>query len=72
MVEALVGAGLVLWGLAADNDSIARAVVMAVHLVNTFLLLAALRVGGLVGFRRERRSPARPGSGRMGARPRTL
>lgn len=40
--EALVGAGLVLFGLTAENDSVARAVVIAIHLVNTFLLLAAL------------------------------
>ena len=40
--EALVGAGLVLFGLTAKNDSAARAVVIAIHLLNTFLLLAAL------------------------------
>jgi heme A synthase len=42
IAEALVGAGLVLFGLTAENDSVARAVSLAVHLVNTFLLLAAL------------------------------
>lgn len=42
ITEALVGAGLVLFELVAENDSIARAVWMAAHLVNTFLLLAAL------------------------------
>lgn len=42
ITEALVGAGLVLFGLVAENDSIARAFAMMVHLVNTFLLLAAL------------------------------
>lgn len=40
--EALIGAGLVLFGLVGQNDSHARAVVMAVHLANTFFLLAAL------------------------------
>lgn len=40
--EALVGAGLVLFELVAENDSIARALAISVHLVNTFLLLAAL------------------------------
>jgi heme A synthase len=40
--EALVGAGLVLLGLVADNDSATRASALAVHLLNTFLLLAAL------------------------------
>jgi heme A synthase len=40
--EALVGAGLVLFELVADNISIARAVSISIHLVNTFLLLACL------------------------------
>lgn len=40
--EALVGAGLVLFGLVGDNSSVARAVVLAIHLVNTFFLLAFL------------------------------
>jgi heme A synthase len=42
LMEALIGAGLVLFGLTADNDSRARAISMALHLVNTFLLMAAL------------------------------
>lgn len=42
ITEALVGAGLVLFGLTGDNDSLARAVVIAIHLVNTFMLLAGL------------------------------
>ncbi|MCP3961986.1 MAG: heme A synthase [bacterium] len=40
--EAAVGAGLVLFELVADNESMARAMFMGVHLGNTFLLLAAL------------------------------
>ena len=44
LTEALIGAGLVLLGLVADNRSPMRAVVMSAHLVNTFLLLAALVV----------------------------
>lgn len=40
--EALIGAGLVLFGLVADDRSPARAVVLGVHLTNTFLLLAAI------------------------------
>lgn len=39
VLEALIGAGLVLFELVADNDSMARALFMAVHLMNTFLLL---------------------------------
>jgi heme a synthase len=42
LAEAGVGALLVLFRLVADNASVARALFMAVHLVNTFLLLAAL------------------------------
>lgn len=42
ITEGLVGAGLVLFEWVADNQSIARAVSMAVHLINTFLLLAAV------------------------------
>jgi len=42
LLEALIGAGLVLFGLTAENESRARAISMALHLVNTFLLMAAL------------------------------
>jgi heme A synthase len=42
ILEALIGAWLVLAGLTAENDSIARAISMALHLINTFLLLAVL------------------------------
>jgi len=40
--EALVGAGLVLFRMVADNPSTARGAWMAAHLINTFLLLSAL------------------------------
>jgi hypothetical protein len=40
--EAAVGAGLVLFEMVADNQSMARAMFMGTHLVNTFLLVAAL------------------------------
>jgi cytochrome c oxidase assembly protein subunit 15 len=40
--EALLGALLVLLGLTANNQSIARAVYLSLHLANTLLLLAAL------------------------------
>ncbi len=42
LIEALVGAGLVLFELVAENSSAARAIIIAVHLANTFLLLGAL------------------------------
>jgi heme A synthase len=41
MVEVLVGAGLVLLGLVARDESVARAIVMPIHLANTFLLLGS-------------------------------
>ena len=41
-VESLLGAGLVTFEWVAANDSVERVYVMALHLVNTFLLLAAL------------------------------
>jgi len=41
-LEALLGAALVLFGLVAQDASLARGIVMPVHLVNTFLLLASL------------------------------
>lgn len=42
VLEAAIGAGLVLFEYVAYNPSIARAVWMAAHLTNTFLLLGAL------------------------------
>jgi heme A synthase len=41
ITEALVGASLVLFGWVADDASLGRAISISVHLVNTFLLLAA-------------------------------
>ncbi|HEX7314970.1 MAG TPA: COX15/CtaA family protein [Pyrinomonadaceae bacterium] len=42
VTESLIGAGLVLLRLVGGNASVARAVYLSVHLVNTFLLVAAL------------------------------
>lgn len=39
--EALIGARIVLAGLVADDDSVARAVVIALHLANTLILTGA-------------------------------
>ncbi len=39
--EALIGAGLVLKELVADDDSAARAIVISLHLVNTLMLTAS-------------------------------
>jgi heme A synthase len=40
--EAAIGAGLVLLELVAENTSVARAIFISIHLVNTFFLLAML------------------------------
>lgn len=50
IVEALLGAGLVLFGLVAADASVARAVAMPVHLLNTFLLLGALALTAFWSF----------------------
>jgi len=42
LIEALIGAGLVLFELVAGDTSIARAIVIAIHLINTFILLGVL------------------------------
>ena len=42
LLEALIGAGLVLLELVGRNDSISRAIVMAIHLSNTCLLTGAM------------------------------
>jgi cytochrome c oxidase assembly protein subunit 15 len=64
VVEALIGAGLVLLGLVATNVSVARAIVIAFHLANTFFLLAALTLtawwasgGQPIGLRGQGRLP---------------
>jgi heme A synthase len=46
VTEALLGAGLVLFELVAENDSVARALSGSFHLVNTFLLLASISLTG--------------------------
>ena len=42
LFEALIGAGTVLTGLTGDNVSVARGLVVAFHLLNSMLLVAAL------------------------------
>lgn len=56
ITEALVGAGLVRFGLVDKDDSIARAVVMAIHLLNTSLLTGAITFAAC----RARPAPAGP------------
>jgi heme A synthase len=62
VTEAAVGAGLVLFELVADNATMARAMFMMVHLVNTFFLLAALTLTAwwLSGGAGPARDPGRP------------
>jgi heme A synthase len=71
VTESLIGAGLVLLRLVADNASVARAVYLSVHLVNTFLLVAAL---ALTAWWASRGDGSRPRlaaflGGRAGAAP---
>jgi heme A synthase len=42
VLEALLGAGLVLFGLVAENQSAFRAFSMVAHLINTFLLIGCV------------------------------
>ncbi|GAB4486583.1 MAG: hypothetical protein OHK0031_10780 [Anaerolineales bacterium] len=42
LIEALLGAGLVLFKLVEDNSSAARAAAVAIHLLNTFILVTWL------------------------------
>lgn len=55
LTEGLIGALLVRLELVGQNDSIARAVMIAIHLVNTFFLLAAIALTGW--WARERGLP---------------
>jgi cytochrome c oxidase assembly protein subunit 15 len=60
LVEALLGAGLVAFGLVEDDDSVARAVVMAIHLTNTCILMGALAAAAWTGVDGTDRRPQRP------------
>lgn len=55
LVEAALGAGLVLFGLVGDNSSPWRAVYLCAHLVNTMLLLAMLAAIPWLGSGAERK-----------------
>jgi heme A synthase len=63
VVEALIGAGLVLRELVADDDSVARAIVITIHLVNTLVLTAAASLTAWWSFDRRPLRPAQPGTG---------
>lgn len=73
VLEALLGAALVLFELVAMNTSANRAIMMALHLVNTFLLLGALTLtawwasgGAPVALRGQGRLPWLLGLGLLG------
>jgi heme A synthase len=51
VLEALIGAGLVLFDLVGGNTSATRALAAAVHLSNTYFLLAALTITALWAHR---------------------
>lgn len=44
LIEAMLGAGLVLFQLVETNSSIFRAIAISIHLLNTFILLAFLAI----------------------------
>ncbi len=67
ILEALIGAGLVLLELVGRNDSASRAVVMAIHLSNTCLLTGAMTVAAWFGGESNRGT--RPRLGLRGAGP---
>jgi cytochrome c oxidase assembly protein subunit 15 len=59
VVEALIGAALVLYGWVDDDTSLGRLVVVPIHLMNTFLLLAALALTAWWGSGRPGPGPLR-------------
>jgi heme A synthase len=65
LTEALIGAGLVLFGLVAQDRSPARAFSVTLHLTNTFILFSALALTVL--WTREKREPATPSDTLLGS-----
>jgi heme a synthase len=47
VIEALLGAGLVIFGLVTTNDSALRAFAVATHLANTFILVGFLSIAAI-------------------------
>lgn len=68
-VEALLGAGLVLFRYVAHNASAGRAAYLSAHLVNTQVLLAMLILAAWFGGSAERRAWRRPGKAILAALP---
>lgn len=61
LLEAAIGAGLVKFELVADNDSMARALTLGAHLINTQFLIAAIGLAGWYATGRTAPSRARLG-----------
>lgn len=61
VIEALLGAGLVLFRLVADNSSAARAVYLSAHLANTLVLLGLLAATAFLAGKPEGRVRIRGG-----------
>lgn len=64
VLEALIGAAIVLYGWVAENESVARQVSVPIHLVNTFLLTASIAL--TVWLIEGGSMPVLRGSGRRG------
>ena len=67
LAEAALGAGLVLFGLVDDNDSVARAVVMCMHLINTLFLLGFMALTAWWADRPGRLSLSQPTRLKLGS-----
>jgi heme A synthase len=61
VLEALIGAGLVIFQLVGENTSVIRAVSGALHLANTFLLLGSLLLTGWLAETGRRVKPSGQG-----------
>ncbi len=57
VIEALLGAGLVIFEMVADNPSVARGWWMAAHLANTFILLGWMVLTVWFGWRHDAHPP---------------
>ncbi|MDE3155878.1 MAG: COX15/CtaA family protein [Acidobacteriota bacterium] len=62
LIEGLIGAALVLFGDVGTNASMSRVVILSIHLVNTFLLLASLALTARAANQRAG-SGSEPGAG---------
>ncbi len=63
VIEALIGAGIVLKELVADDASVSRAIVISIHLVNTLILTGAASLTAWWSFDERRLSFSRLGVG---------